>query len=371
MDNNAFYKKVVQRYLDGTASKEEQEVFVHLLNEGKLDEYLRMDMEEGAGVTPLTQPSRRTHRLHRLQKYGVAATVVLALIIAARYMTHRKHPDKTAVIQNIFKNDVRPGGNHAVLTLADGTHITLDSAGKGNLASQGGARIVQTTPGSLSYTVVHNTASSVYYNTVATPAGGKYEITLADGTRVWLNALSSLTFPTSFTDRVRTVQLTGEAYFEVARDNQHPFRVTTGGMEVRVLGTAFNVNAYSDEPSTRTALVEGSVKLVKGKDNMILQPGQLGESAGSGTLALVKDGDIEQALAWKNGYFSFDGADIRTIMRQIARWYNVDVRYEGNPGSGLFGGQIGRDLNLTEVLTGLSKSNVHFRLEGNVLTVLP
>jgi transmembrane sensor len=283
-----------------------------------------------------------------------------------------KVSDSMAVV-NVYKNDIKPGGNHAILTLANGTHIMLDSAGKGNLVSQGGAQLIKMDSGNLAYKAMANDSRAISYNTLATPAGGQYQVTLSDGTRVWLNALSSIRFPTTFKGDLRSVDLTGEAYFEVAKDKRSPFHVNANGVDVQVLGTEFNVNAYPDEPSIKTTLVQGSVRLAKANANatLLLKPGEEGQTSGVSGLLLNKNVDIDQTLAWKNGKFSFEGANIRAIMRQIARWYNVEVRYQGDPGDDLFDGQIGRDLNLSEVLTGLSRSNVHFKIDGKVLTVLP
>jgi ferric-dicitrate binding protein FerR (iron transport regulator) len=215
-------------------------------------------------------------------------------------------------------------------------------------------------------------------------------VTLADGTKVWLNALSKLQYPNAFVGKDRTVDLTGEAYFEIAKDKSRPFMVRVNGVQVQVLGTSFNVNAYKDETGIKTTLLEGGVRLVKGDVTALLKPGQQGVTgapdAGAaangqrGTTSAqaiatsgfsVHNADIDQVMAWKNGFFSWDAADVHTVMRQISRWYGVEVRYEGTPTTALFGGEIGRDLTLTQVLTGLSKSKVHFQLDGKILTVLP
>lgn len=180
-----------------------------------------------------------------------------------------------------------------------------------------------------------------------------------------------LKFPTSFNATARTVELTGEAYFEVAVNKSKPFHVKVNGMDVEVLGTAFNVNAYPDESSIKTTLLEGAVKLVKGKNDIMLKPGEQAQTTGESGLLLNKDVNVDQAIAWKNGHFSFDGSDIYGVMRQISRWYGVEVQYDGAVPGKSFDGTIGRDLNLTQVLTGLSRGGIHFRLEGTRLTVLP
>ena len=362
MKSAILYRQLIDRYLEGTASPEEVEVFFHLLNKGELD-----DLLEDAPA-----PVRR---IAAWKKYSVAAAVIL-LVGAGVFFLRRRPAPESAPIANVFKNDVAPGGNKAVLTLGDGRRIVLDSAEKGNLASQGKTNIVKTDAGKLAYSPGGD-ATTVLYNTLSTPAGGQYQVTLADGTKVWLNALSKLQFPNAFTGKDRTVDLTGEAYFEIAKDKSRPFMVRVNGVQVQVLGTSFNVNAYSDESGISTTLLEGAVRLVKGELSAALKPGQQGVTGVTGAQAIAVSGfsvhnaDIDQVMAWKNGFFSWDAADVHTVMRQISRWYGVEVRYEGTPTTALFGGEIGRDLTLTQVLEGLSKSKVHFQLDGKILTVLP
>jgi hypothetical protein len=365
MTKRAAYQQLVDRYLAGTASPEELQVFFHLLNKGKLDKYLHRDSADAS-----IQKHPPVVQLFTRNSIAAAILILLGLGIFSWWkLSAPKTPQP--VVARQFKNDIAPGGNKAILTLADGSTIALDSAGKGNLATQGNAAVVKPAAGMLSYKAAGPGPSATLYNMIATPVGGQYQVTLADGTQVWLNALSSLRFPTVFNDSSRDVELTGEAYFEVAKDKHKPFRVHVAGLEAEVLGTHFNVNAYPDESSVRTTLLEGAIRMVKGNDKLLLQPGQQAQTQAAGGFRLVKDADTDEAVAWKNGYFSFEGADVHALMRQIARWYGVQVRYEGEPGRALFGGEIGRDLTLMQVLTGLGKSKVHFRLEGNTLTVLP
>ncbi len=393
---------MVERYIKGEASTGEVEVFFHLLNEGQLDEYLEQAIRDGAD--PVLWPesesdglSKGPGRLRRLGKYSIAAAMILLAGLGIFLWLRPGKKQAEPLVVNDFKNEVSPGGNKALLTLADGSTIVLDSAEKGNLASQGNARVIKVDAGELAYQAFQKEGAAaqqaaVYYNTISTPAGGQYQVTLADGTKVWLNALSTLRFPTAFHDTARVVQLTGEAYFEVAAINggrrKMPFTVHVtlpsegitpsggGGLQVQVLGTHFNVNAYGDEPDVKTTLLEGAVKLVKGSWGVQLRPGEQGQnrvqSDGGTSFLLVNDAvAIDKAMAWRSGLFSFEGADIYAVMRQISRWYGVQVRYEGRPTQTFFGGEIGRDLNLTQVLAGLSKARVHFRLEGKTLTVLP
>jgi transmembrane sensor len=372
MTKKKLYKQLVDRYLNGTASTDELLVFRHLLNQGKLDKILLRATLEADEVLA-GAPGRRVVLFTTLRKYGVAAAVIglagVGVFLAARHgRTTQEHA--TAYV-NQYSNDRTPGGSHATLTLSNGSKITLDSVGKDSHWDQGNAQAIKVDSGNLVYKAVAGDQDPLSYNTLFTPAGGLYEVTLSDGTRVWLNALSSIRFPTVFKGSTRSVDVTGEVYFEVAKDTRRPFHVNASGVDVQVLGTEFNVNAYPDEPGIKTTLVRGAVRLVKANAVLLLRPGEEGQTSAASGLVLDKQVNIDRTLAWKNGKFSFEGANIRTIMRQIARWYNVEVRYQGDPGDHLFDGQIGRDLNLSEVLTGLSKSNVHFKIEGKVLTVLP
>lgn len=312
-----------------------------------------------------------------LRRRGLsAAAAVLIGVLGVWFFARKENAAKPDAYVSVYKNDIPPGGSKAILTLADGSAVELDDTRKSALAGQGGTHIVQPEPGTLAYKAKSRAAKTgypdtLYYNTLSTPAGGQYQVTLSDGTRVWLNALSSLKYPAAFTGQDRVVELTGEAYFEVTADAVHPFRVNAGPVQVQVLGTHFNVNAYSDESAVRTTLLEGSVRLSQGSGReILLQPGQQAQTTVQG-LALAGSAAADKAVAWKNGYFSFEGADIRTVMRQVARWYGVQVRYEGTPPSAVFGGDIERDLSLVQLLQGLSRTNLHFRLENKVLTVLP
>lgn len=379
MKRETIYKILVRRYIEDKASDKEKEVFFHLLAKGKLDKHLHHAMEAGARKflgeqeAPGTESipgGKRFFSTLRLRHLAAAIFIGTILMTAALWWRKDRKLPETPIVSSSFKHEVAPGGNHALLTLANGSTIALDKTGKDNLGMQGNARVVNISTGNLVYRATAGKPASVCYNTITTPAGGQYQVTLSDGTRVWLNALSTLKYPTSLAGADRTVQLTGEAYFEVAKNKNSPFHVEVAGVDVAVLGTNFNVNAYTDEGSLKTTLLQGSVRLNKGGETLLLLPGQQGGAAGNG-FALVNNADVDQAVAWKNGYFSFDDVDIRTVMRQLARWYGIQVNYEGIPTKAQFWGKMGRDLNLTQVLTGLTKSKVHFKLDGNTLTVLP
>ena len=341
---------------------------------------------------PLPHPGRiRAIPRQKAFRIGVAAAVILAILTGGIALWHTgDHPRPTIVQRNTpSSHDIAPGGNKAVLTLADGSHIVLDSARKGDLSQQGVTRVIKLDSARLVYREAKKTndgtatagSTDIGYNTIQTPRGGQYQVVLADGTQVWLNAASSLKFPTRFDGKERVVDLAGEAYFEVAHGTA-PFKVhilnaTGDGGVVEVLGTHFNINAYADEPAIKTTLLEGSVLVLKGQEKKLLKPGQqaqvLPNTAGSGssTIHLIPDADTEEAVAWKNGYFQFEGADLETVMRQLSRWYNMDVSYEGPMPEHQFAGQMQRGLYLSEVLRILEASNIHFRIEGKKVVVTP
>ena len=265
-----------------------------------------------------------------------------------------------------------PGGDKAILTLSNGRAIVLDSAQNGMLANQGGVHIYKSKNGQVIYDISKYKAGAtgeLVYNTISTPRGGQYQVMLPDGSRVWLNAASSLKFPASFTGKQRAVMLEGEAYFEVAKDKVHPFKVSVNNMEVEVLGTHFNIMGYKDEAATATTLLEGSVKITKDKAIQMIVPGQ---QALVGQSITVKNVNVEEAVEWKNGNFNFAHEKLESIMRKIARWYDVDVDYEAKTTSATFVGTIPRSQNITEVLKYLELTGlVHFKTTERRITVMP
>jgi len=297
----------------------------------------------------------------------VAAAVTIIALCGGGYflLTRRQHGNSEGTIA---KKDITPGYNKAILTLSNGATITLDSAHTGILTRQGNAAVVNSGNGQLAYNLSPGEKqTALVYNTLTTPRGGQYQLTLPDGTKVWLNAASSLIYPTTFSGDERTVQMTGEAYFEVAHDQKRPFKVKVNGQVIEDIGTHFNVNAYTDESVQTTTLLEGAVRIGK----HVLKPGEKATVAPSGAIQ-VSRGDPEQAVAWKNGLFDFTDNDLPTVMRQLARWYNVDIKYEGNIPERQFTGMIGRSLTLAQVLKGLAREGVQYRIEeGNHLIITP
>jgi transmembrane sensor len=306
------------------------------------------------------------HRIHFLKRSRWWAAAAILLLIGGAWLWTRfnkpSSPDLSK--QETPLKDLLPGGNRAILTLAGGKQIILDSAANGLLAQQGNAQVRKLSNGQLAYQDIHEKPTETLYNTLSTPRGGQYQLTLPDGSRVWLNAASSITYPTVFTGKERIVKITGEAYFEVVHNDHQPFRVQAGDQLVEDIGTAFNVNAYSDEPGVRTTLVAGKVKVSRGAAARELSPGQQAQSRG-GNIELIPHADVQQALAWKNGVFAFRDADLSTVMRQLARWYDIEVEYEGPVPTGTFDGEIGRSLTLKQVLQGLANTRINYTIVNN------
>jgi len=268
--------------------------------------------------------------------------------------------------------DILPGGNKALLTLGNGRRISLTDAKNGSIASEAGIEIRKTADGKLVYAIKNeNHANINLTNTIETPVGGQYQVTLPDGTFVALNSSSSITFPASFASKSeRKVTLTGEAYFEVAKNKKVPFKVETALQEVTVLGTHFNINAYADEDATLTTLLEGSVKVAGNKTERYLLPGE--QSVLNGKLFSIKTVDIESVIAWQNGNFSFENESVEAVMRKIARWYNIEVVYKGDFSREKLLGSVSRSKKLSEVLHVIQLSRkVKFKVEGRRVTVMP
>jgi ferric-dicitrate binding protein FerR (iron transport regulator) len=251
-----------------------------------------------------------------------------------------------------------------VLTLSGGRRIVLDSTAKDTVLVEG-ADIVANAGGRLAYNTGSNPGAEILYNTLTTPRGGQYQLTLPDGTKVWLDAASSIKYPTAFTGKERVVAITGEAYLEVAHLEHQPFKVMVGGRTIEDLGTHFNINAYDDEPTRKVTLLEGSVKV----EGRILVPGEqatMDPLSGQVSVLQVETG---QAIAWVNGKLSMDSLDVRAIMRQVSRWYDVDVVYEGAIPQGRFWGVIDRNVQLSSVLAVMEANGIHARLEGKKIII--
>lgn len=404
------FQILLERYLKGELSTAEREPFIQKISTGDyVDDFARFvditlqngdfDLEENqelkeliyrrvresisypvpGGDSPVV-PIRRIHFL-RTAWLRYAAAIVLVVGIAALIMIFKGHKNGTdqslVSTGNTVPATITPGGNRAVLTLSDGTKITLNNAANGAIAQQGNTEVIKRANGQLEYKLLGLSQQQLMLNTMSTPRGGQYQLTLPDGTKVWLNAASSISYPVAFIEAQRKVSVTGEAYFEVAKDQSKPFFVTIGEgrNEVEVLGTHFNINAYSNEDSVKTTLLEGKIKISASQTSELLSPGQQAKiansaSAGAG-ITIISNADTEQAIAWKNGGFSFDNTDIRVIMRQVERWYDVEVIYEGDVGARSFNGGTSRSTSIDKLLEMLEYMNVHFRVEGRKIIVTP
>jgi len=304
------------------------------------------------------------------------AAAVLLLATAAVWIWGIKTPERDTIvtISDSQPIDVEPGGNRAILILADGSTIVLDSSNIGTLAMQGNARIEKTASGEIVYRVGGKEKGEMMMNTMSTPRGGQYRLTLPDGSKVWLNAASSITYPTAFTGNNRTVQVDGELYFEVAKDAARPFIVKKGATHVTVLGTHFNVNAYNDEDQVKVTLLEGSVQVSSETSGAaaLLKPGQQISVYETAMLSQPAYVNTDQVMAWKNGIFNFHKASLQEVMRQLSRWYDVEVVYEKGIPAIEFGGEMGRDLTLSQVLKGFEDMDIHFEIaSGKRLIVKP
>jgi ferric-dicitrate binding protein FerR (iron transport regulator) len=313
-----------------------------------------------------------------------AAAVVLIVTGYALWVTVGRRSQVTGDKSEVAVHDVpAPSNTRAVITLADGSKVYLDSAGNGTIAQQNNVNVVKNGNGEINYTVAANgdqrTANSLSYNTLFNPRGSKViSLTLSDGTKVWLNSESSLKYPTAFTANTREVEITGEAYFEVKHNSKKPFKVhLPNGSVVEDIGTAFNVNAYTDESDIKTTLIEGSVRVMLSgveastRNSVVLKPGQQAVTVNSSTpLRVTNNVNIDEVTAWKNGMFSFNGADIKTVMRELSRWYDVDVEYKDEIKETFFV-KMDRNTNVSNVFKILQTTGgVHFNIEGKKITVL-
>lgn len=303
-------------------------------------------------------------------RWTAAAAILILIVTAGLKWFAKKNLSPINDVNKISSNQIiGPGKEGALLTLANGKTILLDSAGNGVIAVQEGSKI-ELNNGQVTYNA--SEATEVTYNTMTTPKGRQFRLVLPDGTRAWLNAASSLRYPTAFRGNERKVEVTGEVYFEVAKNKGMPFRVGINkDMQVVVLGTHFNLNSYSNEESINTTLLEGSVRITNKDQKVILKPGQQAQINAGKKINVINDVDVKRVMAWKDGVFDFNNAHLHEVMRQLERWYDIEVVYEKGVPDIEFVGRMGRDLSLSDVLKGLKLSEVHFRVEGRKLIVLP
>ena len=318
----------------------------------------------------LQQPTKGQHiKINRTIWLSVAATLIIGSFFAGQFLLNHEKPIFSSKYPIDRKNDIQPGGNKATLQLADGTTITLNDSINGFRASQHHVNLL-INKGAITYQSSGEKENEILFNTVSTPKGGQYELLLEDGTRVWLNAASSLKYPTAFSGNERIVELTGEGYFEVAHNTLKPFRVIMPGLaKVEAIGTSFNINSYSDEHATKATLIEGKVKVSFGSNTVMLNPGQQANVLKSGEILLNNKIDVSEVIAWKNGQFIFNSVNIESIMRQISRWYEIEVVYNESFNQETFSGIVSRKSNLSDVLKIMEEGGVKFRIEGKKIYV--
>lgn len=379
MEDPEFYRQLIQRYKEKKSTDEELEVFTHLVREGKLDKYLLEQMNEDTGIPSPDGAGSSSVLTHKFGWARISAAASIALLLAAGlyfYVDRSGHEGAVTQIEGSGENKIHPGSDKAILTLADGSCIQLDETTAGALTRQEGVKILKSANGQLEYKSIPpegSTLPEAVYNTLSTPRGGQFRVILPDGTKVWLNAESSIRYPTVFTGNERPVNITGEVYFEVKKEKDRPFRITVNGIQVEVLGTKFNVQAYDDV--IKTTLAEGAVKVVnrhskiaRGYPEVSLSPGQevIVTSAGME----VQEADLEKALAWKNGIFYFRKENLRDIMQQLARWYDFEVIYQGTVPARHYSGSIKRNAKFSEALEMLHLvSGARFEVDGKTVIV--
>lgn len=375
-------KELFNQYITGNASPSEQEAFLHMVllpeHRDELDALMHAFMLDTGSSSPLPESSFQSilsaivneikpvpvRRMHNIRKWSWVAASLLVLVLAGTYLWTGTAINKPSSIVAIA-----PGKEGAVLTLANGTQVVLDSLGNGVVANQNGTQVTLTN-GLLRYNAGGSPGGEIFYNKISTPKGRQFHVQLPDGTDVWLNAASTIRYPTAFTGKERLVEVTGEAYFEVAENAERPFIVNANNRaKIEVLGTHFNVNAYGNEESLNTTLLEGTVRISANGSNALLKPGE--QAVLKDQLNIVSNADTDKILAWKNGLFNFEGMRLRQVMRQLERWYDIEVVYENNVPDIEFYGKLKRDISLADLFVAFKDLDIHFSMEGRKLTVLP
>ena len=379
--------RILEKYRDGTATEKEKSFVETYYN------FFDKESAESLPEEEITTFKEHVHAklLDHIQISGdnsktvkplwlriaVAASVLIACATGAFY--YLNHPIKSDQLAITTSNRIVPGGNKAILTLGNGNTIVLTDQKSGLIAQQGAVRIDKTGAGRVAYQNSNNAdQTAVTYNTITTPRGGKYEVNLPDGTMVWLDAASSIHFPTAFTGPKRIVSISGQAYFEVAHNRDKPFIVNEGKQSIEVLGTHFNVLGYDDEPQIKTSLLEGSIKIVESElSNLnsayirILKPGQQATIDRNKTGINVRYADMDDAIAWKNNLFQFDNDNVKDILVQASRWYDFTIKYQGEIPNKKLKGNISRNVPIEKFLQILSMTGIHFKIDGKTLIVTP
>lgn len=385
-------KQLLKLYADNAATKEEVEEVFGFIKSGESDVHLEQmiaeSYDEEPAITLLQENCDQVwNKIHSevvttskkrlpvlfIKRYVAAASLLLMMGSAFLFMVYKKNEKKTGIAaSNAHTNDIKPGGNKATLTLADGSVIMLDTAKNGYVANQSNTKIIKLNTGLLSYKKEGKNEGKVLFNTITTPRGGQYQLELPDGTVVWLNAASSLIFPTAFVGKERRVELKGEAYFEVAKNAAMPFHVTASNTDITVLGTHFNIMSYAEEQNISTTLLEGGINLTANGVTKNLQPGRQVDLNRTTNNLDEHNANIKQVMAWKNGEFRFKETGIKELMRQVGRWYDVDVEYKTKSTNQYFTASLPRMQNVSALLQMLELTGtVHFKIDNKKIIVLP
>lgn len=385
-DHTSRIAYLLQRYKDKTCSRQELEELFSYIGEAEDPAELHRFMSDTYDTIPADKElpeidynevyERVLHPVPVPRRYiftwqRVAAAAVVLLLAGAATWLWQVRSNKAEHMQGMAWQStvIAPGTNKALLTLADGSVVKLDSSG--NQVIRQGSMSIRQKNGQLLYDNQEGN-NVIHYNKLSTPRGGQFSVILPDGTKAWLNSASSLRYPTAFTGKYREVELEGQGYFEVAANAAQPFKLKVKGMEVRVLGTGFDVMAYPDEATANTTLLKGSVQIKGGNTLQILRPGQQAVMQNKDHSITVQETDVNKVVAWKNGLFVFNNMALPAILREIARWYDVEISYTTAPSPELYGGGISRSLQLSDVLALLEGNGYnHFRIEGRKVIVLP
>ncbi len=396
MKDNLYYKQLFKRYLNNECTPEELE---ELLDYVRGDEANKMIVEAFQGAGNKIRSERETEKtawaerirkeLRKMGKTKVvpfyrkrffsAAAAVCLVVLCWAFFYFLSRPQKETVTEIVeIHHPILPGKEKATLTLADGSVIELSGENNGNIATQGNSRI-SNIDGELKYSLSATKEKATLYNVIHTPRGGQYTVVLADGSKVWLNSSSSLRFPATFNETERRVELTGEGYFEIAPSRlpsgkRIPFFVNVNNVWnpglVEALGTHFNIMAYEDEESVNTTLLEGAVKVDMNNQTVVLKPGEQAHAVSDKAIAVSSSVDTDNVIAWKNGMFFFYSENIQSIMRQISRWYDIEVSYKGAVSRESFSGIVSRESNLEQVLKIMEAGGVKFTIEGRKIIVM-
>lgn len=385
LGENKRLAELFQKYIDKTITQEEYaELFVYIRNPETKEQVLSFMDEQSKKVGSeahvheidwdtmylniVNQNQPKAKGKWTIWKYMSAA--VLFLTIGTMFYVYKKRDDQEKKQLLVYHNDIKPGGKRAQLVLSDGSTIELDSTAKGHLANQGKISIEKDAQGNIVYKIKGAQEDETpKINTLSTPAGGTFSVELSDGSKVWLNASSSIKFPAKFMSHERRVEIKGEAYFEIAKDKKRPFYVKNGSAEIKVLGTHFNVMAYPDEYHSELTLLEGSVQFTKDGHSELLKPGRQIQYVESSVSTKQVEANVEEVMAWKNNLFVFNNTSFDEIMKDLMRWYNIKIKYEGDKPDILFTGVIPRNANVSKVLKALELTgDVTFGIENNVIT---